>query len=265
MPPLTPEDLIFEEINHLKPKLSKTNQELVPTLVNLFVEFKTKFFEDMQSKFDSMVSQMKQECTNICKSKDLKIVALENTCKTLSERVGRLEERIDDEDAYIRRDSLIFSGDAIQAADNTNCTTSLIALFRSKLNITVNPTDISVSHRLGKNSVNQGPDRRNIVAKFCRRDLKRDILAAARRMKPANFYANESLTTVRQKINRALRNAKKDHANVISGLTSIDGRIFIWRKNPDGPRDVRHCINTLEKLEEFCQRNLGVSSTNFLV
>ena len=149
--------------------------------------------------------------------------------KTLNDRVGHLEEQIDDENAYSRRESLIFSGPAVisEILDNENCTPAVVKLLKSNLNIQINPNDISVSHRLGTKSNQQGPDKRSIIAKFCRRDLKRDILAAARRVKPSNFFVNESLTNVRQKINKALRAAKSKHPNVISGITTIEGRVCV--------------------------------------
>ena len=94
------------------------------------------------------------------------------------------------------------------------------------------PADISRSHRLGKRPINQVNDKRNIIVKLCRRDMKRDILSACRNMKP-NMYVNESLTPVRNTIMYVLRQAKRKRHSRVVGCTSIGGRVFAWVK-PDG-------------------------------
>ena len=232
--------------------LSEENVDIVKSL-----EFNTGSIKNLQTSITKEITQTADSSTPL---------DLIKTCKNLNDRVNHLEELVDDENAYSRRESLIFSGPAVLAevGDSEICAPAVIKLLKSNLNIQVNPNDISVSHRLGSKSIQQGPDKRSIIAKFCRRDVKRDILASARRVKPSNFYVNESLTNVRQKINHALRIAKSKRPDVISGITTIEGRVFAWRKGASGGRDVRHCINTLSKLDEFCMQNMGVTSTSFL-
>ena len=43
------------------------------------------------------------------------------------------------------------------------------------------------------------------------------MLAAARRVKPDGLFLNESLTPQRQSISFALRNAKRQHPDIVSG------------------------------------------------
>ena len=131
----------------------------------------------------------------------------------------------------------------------------------------VMPTDISIAHRLGPKPVN-GTDRRNIIARFCRRSLKYKVLNKARQAKPENFYISESLTPTRQTITRVVRKAKTEFPAIVSGYNTVDGSIYVWVKppNPDAPnaRNSRTLINTMEKLEEFCQRNFQLSVAHFL-
>ena len=269
-------DPVFTTLNDLKTNLSPNNQKLVPALIELFVSFQNKFFEEFQVKFESMTLQFKDECLATCKAKDEKIAILEKTCKHLEVKLNKLTEKLDDEDAYIRRESLIFSGSSLPACvANESCVDIVTGLLKDELGIIVPRNEISVTHRLGRKPTSTiEPDRRSIVAKFCRRDRKRDIILACRTLKKKTFFANESLTPVRQKVSRALRKARKEN-DLIKGVTSIDGRVFVFTKNPigspdpaeDGVRqrnDIRHCVNSLEKLEEFCQEYLQVSAEKFL-
>ena len=244
--------------NELKVKTQKITQ--LETQVKLLNDEKVEIAESIE--FNATSIKKLQTCMSKASNDER---AISNECKSLNERVNHMEELIDDDNAYSRRESLIFSGPAVlsEIGDNETCAPSVMKLLKTKLKIEINPNDISVSHRLGSKK-NQGQDKRSIIAKFCRRDLKRDILASAKRVKPSDFFVNESLTNVRQKISQALRLAKKEHSDVISGITSIEGRVFVWRKGTEGSRDVRHCVNTLARLEDFCMRNLGQSSTNFL-
>ena len=83
-----------------------------------------------------------------------------------------LEERAEDANAYERRDALIFSGDGVPTATiGENCTSILCKLIKDKLKLNIQQSDISTSHRLGRKSIAQGQDRRNLVMKFCRRDF----------------------------------------------------------------------------------------------
>ena len=131
-------------------------------------------------------------------------------CK-LRHKVSKLEERVDDAKAFERRDTLVFFGEAMpQVSADENCTTVVRNLVKEKLKVQLLPTDISTAHRLGKTPSNQQVDRRYIIVKLCRRDLKRDILFACQNIRP-NMYVNEYLTPVRLTILYVLRWAKKSH------------------------------------------------------
>ena len=254
------------ENSSLKNELNVKTQKLtqLEKQVKLLNDEKADIINSIE--FNAASIQKLHTCTSKASNEERTLAnELSKTCRSLNERVNHMEELIDDDNAYSRRESLIFSGPAVLAeiGNNETCAPSVIKLLKTNLNVEINPSDISVSHRLGSRK-SQGPDKRSIIAKFCRRDLKRDILASARRVKPSNLFINESLTNVRQKISQALRIAKKQHPDVISGITSIEGRVFVWRKGSEGGRDVRHCINTLARLEDFCMQNMRVSSTNFL-
>ena len=81
--------------------------------------------------------------------------------------------------------------------------------------------EVSVSHRLGS-PPKTGQDKRAIIAKFCRRDIKMDILKSTKNVKPANLFINESLTPICRTIHFILRKARKKYPNIISGISTYD-------------------------------------------
>ena len=221
-----------------------------------------------------LVVQIREENKLVLTGMEEKISTLENDNRamkaeitTLKKNVENLQDRFDEEDSYIRRESLIFSGNAVTAHhSNEDCVLVVQTLLKDKLGHIVKKEDISVSHRLGRKTATQGPDKRSIIAKFCRRDLKRDLLQTCRNRKPVDFYLSESLTPLRQKLAATLRRIKKLPNSPLSGMTTLEGRIFAWVKKAEGEtRDKRLCINTLPALEDFCQGYLKRPATEFLV
>ena len=100
---------------------------------------------------------------------DLKlIVAVKNNCidilklevKALNERMTKMENLIDDEDAYVRRESLIFSGTNVPPAANGEiCANVAHHVLKDKMKFEINPNDISVCHRLGPKPQNKAADK----------------------------------------------------------------------------------------------------------
>ena len=200
--------------------------------------------------------------------KEKEITSLKEEVTKLKRTVSTLEEKLDDAEAYQRRDTLIFSGPGMPAGViGENSPQIICDVLRNKLNLNVNRSDLSTAHRVGRKPVNQQPDRRSVIAKLCRRDLKVDILNACKQLKP-DIYVNESLTPVRSTIMFVLRKAKRVFPKKISGYNSRDGNVYVWTKpsNPSaiGARDIRTVVNTRLALEEFCTATLGVPLTEFV-
>ena len=138
--------------------------------------------------------------------------------------------------------------------------------MKDQLRLEFSSNDISSAFRLGKAPKTQKSDKRNIIVKLCRKDLKRDILSACRQMKP-KFYANESLTPLRSTILYVLRKMRRLHNNRIRGCSSIDGKVCAWVR-PQGAqvatRDVRVFINNRDKLASFCKQHTGEELSKFI-
>ena len=125
------------------------------------------------------------------------------------------------------------------------------------------PESISTAHRLGRKPANQTQDKRSLIVKFVRRDLKHDLLKASRQQaKPPRIYVAESLTPPRQSIFYALRRMKK--AKMIQGCNSYEGRVYAFTKNPAADRDLRHLISGYEDLKKFCRNYVKEPLEKFL-
>jgi hypothetical protein len=232
---------------------------------NLIVAAITKQFEELASKFE----ELKEEFRSKLSEKDRQVDCLQDEVEGLKSKVSILEDRIDDADAYERRDTIIFSGKSVPlVSDEENCAAIVGSIMKEKLKLVMAPSDISTAHRLGRRPATQQPDGRNIVVKLCRRDLKEDILHACRNLRPTDLYVNESLTRNRSTILYVLRSAKKRFPEKISGCGSVDGkvRVFVKSPNPDAPgaRNSRTFINTQDTLRKFCDDILGTPLTSFI-
>ena len=181
---------------------------------------------------------------------------------TLRKKVLDLEEKIDDNEAYERRDTVIFSGTDIPTAQEAEDTVKVITtLVKDKIGVVMKKDDISVAHRLGPKRNTQGIDKRSIVVKLCSRDTKLDLMKACKAVKPKNIYINESLTRPRAFALYGLRKAKKKFPSKVAGYGSYEGRLYAWVKppNPTDPRarNGKMLINTCDQFKDFCDRVLN--------
>ena len=244
----------------------KTTSNDGKNIVLPFLQVFQDFLQLLTSKFDDF----KTEMLSITKAKDDEILGLKQQVADKDKRISNLRDLLDVQDQYVRRESLIISGDSVPSSTtNEDCIAILCDLIPKKLgaDIVLTPNDISVAHRLGPKP-SSGTDRRSIIARFCRRNVKYSILNKSRKAKRKDFYANESLTTTRQKIVKSIRRAKNEHPNIVSGYQTVDGSISVWVKPPNPEAEGATCsrvkVNTLEELEEFCMRNFQRSASNYM-
>ena len=104
----------------------------------------------------------------------------------------------------------------------------------------------------------------NIYVKFVRRDTKREVIKASKgqvRDAQHKLFANESLTPKRTAILQTLLKIKRSNSTV-KGVTTEEGQVFAFTApragsngTPDAQgwvKDQRHCINSKEQLQVFC-------------
>ena len=257
----------MDSLSDYQPK-SVDGRVIVPAILAIFDEFHTKF-DSFRSTFETMLSDMQNKFVKVCEERDVKIERMDKQIISMKKQISVLESKIDDNDQHERRDTVIISGKAVPPAKrDENCSEVTCKLVKDQLNVILSPMDISVSHRLGEKKNTQGPDHRDIIVKFCRRNTKMELLAAARTIKSPNLYVNESLTPLRQTIAFVLRKAGREFPDIISGSTTLDGRNYVWVKpaNPTAPgaKSLRLTISNHDRLLELCNKTLGKPLTHFL-
>ena len=163
----------------------------------------------------------------------------------------------DELEAYGRRESLVFSGNVVKASrPNEDCCLIARDIIKDVLKIQKDPI-ISTAHRIGKPPANSSsPDKRGIIVKFVQRDDKFLIMKAAKQRKAPGLYINESLTATRAKIHNVLRQCRKMKDGLVTGTSTLNGRVFAYTKPapnaPSGTPSIRTEINTEEQLRNFC-------------
>ena len=115
-------------------------QDLSEEMCKVYVLLEKKFassLKDMQSELDDKDEAMKK---------------LEQQVVDLQQTVLSFEERVEDQEAYERRDTIVLSGrDTIPAATTSENATNVVCnLIRSKIGIVINPSEVSTAYRLGK-------------------------------------------------------------------------------------------------------------------
>ncbi|XP_045107556.1 uncharacterized protein LOC123502498 [Portunus trituberculatus] len=95
---------------------------------------------------------------------------------------------------------------------------TVINTIKDNLNVTIKDSDISISHRLGKQ---KQQNNRPIIVKLANRSLKQDLVGACVRTKPRNLYINESGGGPKAKSATPLTD--KVHAILGEGNASIMG------------------------------------------
>jgi len=250
----TPSQL--SSILHLLPAKLPENTPIVDTS-HLNEESKL-LFDCIIKYFDAKLSIQQQELLDTRKE-----------VQELRDKVEKLEGLIDDNDAYERRDTLVMSGDIPSSTAGENCKEIIIDQLKQKLNINVAATDISVAHRLGSKPNTQQQDKRSLIFKLCRRDIKSDILDSCRRVRPNRFYINESLTPLRSSIMFVLRKAKQRFPNKIGGCRTHNGSVQVYIPEPgstEGDRiKFRQCtVNTKSGLDQILQQQANCTSSAFI-
>lgn len=112
-------------------------------------------------------------------------------------------------------------------SDNEDPSRVLTTMIKDKKGIVIKHHDISVTHRLGKKSVNQGQDTRSVIVNFCRREINQDLIKACETVKPRNFFINESLIQTRSTELYGLHGAGEEKVPRSDSRVKLYGRLGI--------------------------------------
>ena len=113
--------------------LSTESKKIVSCIIKGLVGYFDNLMERREEKFNSKV-------------------------ESLEKRIGHLEDKLDAQENYSRRDTLVLSGNIPEFTVGENCGQIVRELISTKLEVDVGDIDISVAHRLGKKP-NEGRDR----------------------------------------------------------------------------------------------------------
>ncbi|CAH3109134.1 unnamed protein product, partial [Porites lobata] len=188
------------------------------------------------------------------------LASTRNELKTTKENLGkqkeesdRLWEHHDDLEQYTRKNSLEIHGIPEDAYPSTEAAVIKVA---EALNITIEPEEIEISHKL-----NRG---KSIIVKFCNHKVKSKLYKERTKLKdvkikdlfpsyPSNaqerqrIFINENLTAYRRRIMKEA-NKRRQEGTLLS-VWSLDGKIFAI--NMHAPRSTlyRKKTNHLWKAE----------------
>ena len=208
-------------------------------------------FSMLMEKLDAIVDELKT------KNERLDKVEQENV--TLRTKISKMEERIDLLENRDRCNNLVLSGSALTSLTDGNLVHSTVDLLKQAIQYELNSDRITSAFRLGPRPASQVADGRKLMIRFRDKGDRDDVLFACKRRKPSNLYANEDLTPHRANILFALRHIKRKSNGKIVACGSLTGRVYAFLMPPNqSARPQRVYIDNMEKLNELCQRELGV-------
>ena len=195
-------------------------------------------FKDLKVDVEAQISastaryiQALQEKDKVIQDLTVQVQALQDSNNILeaklSSSIADFSKRLDDQDMYERRDTLVFSGkDLPPEADEEDAVTTVVSAVRNSLGLELHPCEINVAHRLGpKKDGKQRP----IICKFVRRSMK-SIVTHKCVTKKTKLYVNEHLTPIRRQIYSKLFKMKKE-TDLITQLHTKNGIFFLRLKN----------------------------------
>ena len=216
--------------------------------------------------FDEKFASFREEILTEIGVKNEKIDELEQQVVNLKKSMQSMQERLEDAEAYNRREDLILSGRAVSSNVDSPDTVSLVkSILKNKLKYELPDGSIISSRRLGPKPVVQGPDKRKILVRMNGMEVRDDIVKACKLAKPTDLYVNDNLTQIRARILYALRQAKKRKPALVSGCGSQNGRVFVWIASPNQEaRNIKVYLNSWEKFKNFCGDSLDLDVASLM-
>ena len=162
-------EILRKEIQEMKTEVSSESKLIISEMKQQFSSLKSDFFQ-LKTELGDLNSKL-NEFQDFKTETEAKLLANATEISDLKSSVAKLENLLDDSEAYERRDTIVLSGNSIPVSSvGEKCSEVARSLIKSQLKIDIQPSDISTAHRLGKKPVNQTPDQRKIIIKLCRRD-----------------------------------------------------------------------------------------------
>ncbi len=246
-------------LDMLTEKIEEFVQSCATKLIDGMTEKLNKRFDGFVKKFDDINTNVMSLRAEV-QRKDAVIDQLKDENLQLKSTVQSLTSKLDESEAYQRRENLIISGLQCRMADmaaattdalsesSTTVTEKVINFCSNVLQCQLTASDISVAHTLPTKAGSTQPPA--VIVRFVRRSVRDEVFASRRKLKtytnPAGgkVYINEDLTALNRKILGILRLKVRNHA--INGAWSQSGRILA----KDLRGNIRH-ISTVADAQDF--------------
>ena len=216
----------------------KENQALKEEIEDLkdSVNFNEKELQDLKESLQKTKDENKV-LRNLLDATKNQMKATKENLEAQKQESDRLYEELDSLEQYTRKNSLEIRGIPDNAYPNTEVAIIKVA---EALNITIEPEDIEISHKLKHG--------RGIVVKFCNHKIKSKLYKERTKLKDVRIsdifpgypcygqqqqriFINESLTAYRRGILSEANKRRRD--GVLVSVWTLDGKIFA-KASPDG-------------------------------
>mgnify|MGYP001796697292 CR=1 FL=1 len=193
--------------------------------------------KDNQIKGEKRLQELQDSVDFISKKFDIyekdrienekKIDDLEIKVSNLNDHVMQLQNQLDFQQQYTRRNCVLIHG--IEEGKGENTDKLVCDVIKDELDITIDiDKDIDRSHRLGRFKQDK---KRPIIVKLVRHNLKHKIYSNKKKLKGKKISITESLTQFRV---QNLNQAREEYG--YKNVWTIDGRIYFKAKGDDKPK-----------------------------
>lgn len=233
---LTTDSSLVNTISEAVTKSILSSSELINGIVSAICT-NERFIKAITDKLHEQVTQdVNDSVTHDISVVSAKHTELSKSYANLEKKFKKLDDKLDDQEQYSRRNCILIHG--IKETEDENTTMEALNIFNNsmKLNPIMHATYIDRSHRLGPrrmatdqpaaNGQKQKPRPRPIIVKFISSNARVAVLKNKKKLKGSGILVTESLTVKRQQL---LREAKSLES--VEATWTIDGRIHCQLKN----------------------------------
>lgn len=220
-------------INDLHGRVQKTENnisELHSKVNEINLDVKNQFNElkvEHQIQVERIISMYEAKFTDYKKEVKKQFTDLEAQCnqkvKKLQDENSSLIKKMHDLEASKISASVVLSGNGLDSyTEGENATAVALKAIKDHLKLIMQEGDIRSAHRLGDTKKNA---KANIVLNVSHEGVKINLINASRKMKCKELSANEHLTKSTVTLVRRLRKVKRENANSLRSVFTLDGII----------------------------------------
>ena len=199
-----------------------------PDIRDLLKQITQPSREEFGDLISSELHRQLQPMREALSAKDAEIADLKKTITDMSSQLEELEQ-------HGRRDSLRIAG--IPESDNDDTDSAILNICSAiEVNPPVQPSDIAVSHRLGKKETGKT---RQVIVNFATRKVRERVYCSKKNLKSikekpeysdmSHIYINEDLTKFRAHLAREARSLR--NSGQINDTWTMYGKIMVKDKH----------------------------------